>query len=138
MDERRLFVDAIKLQVGRGYQYDVLDCSQVIINALRAAGRQMDDISAQGLYDLFKGKPVDRLQAPHGSLYFYGKDAGHITHVMTVVEHWDGAGIVLVGARGGDRACLTLEDAAKRRAFVGAVWGDYWLSQFVSAVDPFQ
>jgi hypothetical protein len=57
---------------------------------------------------------------------------------MTVVEHWDDSGIVLVGARGGDAKTVIPSIAESEKAFVDAVWGDYWLSKFVCAVDPFQ
>ena len=136
---RDAFISAMKQEIGEPYIWAKHDCSETVSKCLRVAGETILDSesSAAGLYNKYKDKKVERLQAPPGSLYFYGDDANHITHVMAVCAHWDSAGIVLIGTRGGDNTTLTPEDAARRRAFTDAVWGDYWLYKFVAAVDPF-
>jgi cell wall-associated NlpC family hydrolase len=139
---RDAFVDEIKKRIGKPYLYgsngpDGYDCSGLVVASLNAAGITTNDTSAQGLYILYKHKPVQRLQAPPGSLYFYGDGVHAITHVMTVIDHWNTAGIIIAGARGGDSSTISSEMAAAKRAFVYACWGDYWLDKFVAAVDPF-
>jgi hypothetical protein len=136
-DSRSLFVDALKMEIGHPYIWGQLDCSGLIIKCLFKAGIILDDTTAQGLYNLYRNNTVERLQAPPGSLYFYGTGISNIEHVMAVCEHWNCSGIVLIGSRGGDHTTTTLEAAAERKAFVDAVWGDYWLDKFVVAVDPF-
>jgi len=142
MLHRTAYLYALRQRIGYRYLWggsgpDAFDCSGVVIASLNDSGLAISDTNAQGLYILFQHNPVERLQAPPGSLYFYGDGVNAITHVMTVIEHWDGAGIVLAGARGGDHTTTTPEIAAQQKAFVDTVWGDYWLDKFVAAVDPF-
>lgn len=140
---RDLFVSALRSCVGVPYKWggstlDGLDCSGLIIYCLREAGIKIHDTNAQGIFNMFQARPVEKLQAPPGSLYFYGAGKTGINHVMAVCAHWDGTGIILIGARGGDHTTNTPENAADKKAFVDAVYGDYWLDKFVVAIDPFQ
>jgi len=142
MKPRDLFVSALKSCIGTPYKWggsdlNGLDCSGTIIYCLAQSGMPIKDTNAQGIFNLLKNRVIDRLQAPPGALYFYGESTTSIHHVMAVCEHWDGSGIILIGAHGGDQTTITPEDAAARKAFVGSVFGDYWLDKFVVAVDPF-
>jgi cell wall-associated NlpC family hydrolase len=139
---RDKYIAFIRSCVGLPYQWGGngnpgYDCSGIVVAGLNSAGAYISDATAQNLYDKYKDYIVPRLQAAPGTLFFYGVSIKEITHVMSVVEHWNGAGIVLIGARGGDAGITTPEKAAAAKSFVDAVWGDYWLDKFVGAVDPF-
>lgn len=139
---RDKYIVFIRSCVGLPYQWGGngnpgYDCSGLVVAGLNAAGAYISDATAQQLYDKYKDFIVPRLQAPPGTLYFYGASILEITHVMSVIEHWNDSGIVLIGARGGTSEITTVEKAAEQKAFVDACWGDYWLPRFVGAVDPF-
>jgi hypothetical protein len=58
---------------------------------------------------------------------------------MTVISHFNDGGIILLGARGGNKTTTTLELAAKQGAYVATeIASRYWVSNFNFAVDPFQ
>lgn len=117
------------------YGPEGFDCSGVVTIGMEWPEKK----SAQQIYDLYKANKIERLQAPPGSLYFYGNGITRITHVMTVLRHWPdtSGGITLIGARGGDSTTTSTENAKNAKAFVDICFGDYWLDKFVAAVDPF-
>jgi cell wall-associated NlpC family hydrolase len=136
MDTRSKFVSLIKQEIGQPYQWGGMDCSGLVNYCLDRADFPLPtDLTAAMLAEYFRKKTIPRLQAPPGSLFFYGAP---VSHVMVVIEHWDNGTIILAGARGGTSKTKTLDDATRDRAFVQSVWGDYWLSKFNCAVDPFQ
>jgi hypothetical protein len=116
-----------------GWSVDGCDCSGAVSLAMLLP----EKLNCMQLVQKFKVNQVDRLQAPPGSLFFYGVNGLQVDHVMSVVTHWPNGGVVLMGARGGDSTVTTLDAAKEKKAFVDICFGDYWLKRFVMAVDPF-
>jgi hypothetical protein len=141
MNNRDIYIQKIILQIGKPYQWnswgpDAFDCSGLVSYCLGLTQKKSaSEIAAV----MTSGSIVNPKQAPPGALYFYApnKDRSKIDHVMSVLLHWKNGGIILVGARAGDATTTTLDRALIQRACVSTVFGDYWMSNFVMAADPF-
>jgi len=136
--DRNQYVANVKNLVGTPYLWDGMlptgtDCSGTVCQAMEWTEKK----NAQEIYDMFKAHRVERLQAQPGALYFYGDGPGAIHHVVSVIARWPNGSIVIVGARGGDSTTIDIDAATRARAYVCTEFGDYWLSKFVGAVDPF-
>jgi cell wall-associated NlpC family hydrolase len=138
---REKFVELVKQEIGEPYRWGGqgdggFDCSGLVNYCLDRVDMPLPtDLNAAGLADYFRKKTINRLQAPPGSLFFYNSP---VSHVMVVINHWSNGTIILAGARGGTSKTKTVDDATRDRACVAQLWGDYWLSKFNFAVDPFQ
>jgi hypothetical protein len=130
---REQYLQALRQRIGEPYIWGISDCSQIVCDCLG-----IEHVPAQNLACIFSDREISRLQSPPGSLFFYGKDRVHITHVMSLLSHWTNGGMVLVGARGGDHTTISVDMAKTQKAFVDACFGDYWLDKFVLSVDPFR
>lgn len=120
---------------GGGNPWTGFDCSGFVIWVYQVFGLlPSGDWTAQGLFNHFtltaQGSPEKALP---GDLAVYGKSHKEITHVMLFVNDE-----LVVGASGGDRSCLTAEDARRRGAQVKvkpkAYRRDYFGWVFVSAL----
>ncbi len=91
------------------------DCSGFVLWVYQVFGLlPSGDWTAQKLYDLLREGVLSTGAEPQpGDLVFYGDAPNKITHVMMYV----GGGLA-VGASGGDRTTLTLEEARRRGAMV--------------------
>ena len=139
LTKRDVYLSALRRAVGAPYRYggngpDSFDCSGVVLWAMREAGVDVHDMTAQAMADRWRDAATETIQP--GVLFFYGTDSENISHVMTVLDSWDETHFVLVGARGGDGTTLDNDHAWSQRALVGVVLGDYWRSQFQRMVDP--
>lgn len=89
-----------------------MDCSAYVGSVLRAGGVLQHDYSAQGLFDYLSIHGLSG-KVGTGSVVFFGQDTEHISHVGFCVNK-----DLMLEAGGGDHTVLTLEDAAKRDAFI--------------------
>jgi cell wall-associated NlpC family hydrolase len=91
------------------------DCSGFIIWIYQVFGLlPSGDWTAQGLADHFRNmKGGDRGAMQPGDLFFYGKSAKEISHVMLALGH-----NLVVGASGGGHLVTTLEEARRKGAQV--------------------
>jgi hypothetical protein len=140
MVPRERFVEFAKLQTGKPYRYgangpDAYDCSGLVIASLRAAGPQIGDHGASDLWAMWAEKRVPRYTRA-GQMFFYGH--GILTHVMIGIECWSPGRGTLIGARGGGRNTLTIEDAWATGAYVATVMSGYWPGNLVGIVDPWE
>ena len=131
-------VELLKQQVLKPYRWGAMgpenfDCSGLACYVLGIKEKH----NAQQLADLYIEKKIDKLQAPPGSLFFYGLGPRSIDHVMIVAEHWANGTIGLIGARGGNASTVNDDMAKAQQAAVLAVFGSYWSSSFQLCVDPF-
>lgn len=88
------------------------DCSGLICEGLRSVGAIKADLGSQELFNHFKSKGA-RSQLARGSLLFFGQSQNNITHVAIALDEK-----VMLEAGGGDRNCLTINDAILKNAFV--------------------
>lgn len=142
--DRGVFLSIIGMTAGKPYQWGGesmqygFDCSGLVRYGLMHAGFNIPDMSANDMchkyFHLCKIMP--ELAKP-GDLYFYGKTADKINHVMIVFSVWQDRKKMLIGARGGNSETLSLDDAWNNRAYVDIVRGDYWKENLQIVVDPF-
>ena len=99
-----------------------LDCSGFVVWIYQVFGLlPSGDWTAQGLYDRFASDLNLALDlADKGDLVFYGKSKQQITHVMLRLSP-----TLVVGASGGGRETLTLEEARRAGAQVKVKFIDY-------------
>lgn len=136
---REVAVEHAKRFIGKPYFWGGqgpagFDCSGLITEVLRAVGRiaRRDDYNAQGYYNLYVGTPsATRL----GSLFCYGEDVGHITHIGMCIG-WMGKAQtpIILEAAGGRGGVDTLEEAQAKDAMVTIRPPR---SDVVAVVDPF-
>lgn len=108
------------------------DCSgfaQEFLLAFGAHPNPKTDLNAQGLYSELSKNGSNGIRAI-GSLIFFGKDFMNITHVAVAVDR-----NLMFEFGGGDSAVLTVEDAAKRKAY-GRIRPITARKDFVAAVMP--
>jgi len=143
MAPRQLFTAFMRDSVGLPYIYgangpEMYDCSGVVCAALRAAGMQIGDHSAQDLYAMFKDRTVPEFSR-EGQLFFYRDDpVGPVTHVMVGTRYWGKGRGWLVGARGGGSTTLSVDMAWAAKACVDLVRCDYWQDARVAICDPLE
>tara|TARA_R100001086_G_scaffold200856_1_gene117062 strand:+ start:9570 stop:10004 length:435 start_codon:yes stop_codon:yes gene_type:complete len=93
-----------------------LDCSGLIVEYMHSCG-ELDpkrDLTAQGLYDYFKGPRSYFVTAPSfGALVFYGRSDKEITHVAFGLDR-----IRVQEAGGGGSKTKTRQDAIEQNAYV--------------------
>ncbi len=83
------------------------------------------DLPAQGLFGALELVPAGARIEP-GDLEFYGRDAGHVTHVMFVVAVGaDGAVGWLAGQRNGTSKCVDVPSALAAKAHWDSARGGY-------------
>lgn len=101
-----------------GDDFSGIDCSGLVVEGLKAAGVINQDLSAEGLWQLFN-KPAYQVPLPRdGALAFWFDDAGKAYHVAVCIS-WSGQiPAFCITADGGDSQTLTTDDAIKRNAFV--------------------
>jgi cell wall-associated NlpC family hydrolase len=89
------------------------DCSGLCNELLKAVGKiaRKSDYTAQGLFDLFKNKQVEKPSA--GCLSFHSDARGGIFHVEFCIDESH-----TIGASGGGSNTKTREDAIRDNAFV--------------------
>ena len=89
-----------------------LDCSGFTLEVLRSIGQwDKHDDTAQGIRNTFS--IITRKPISEGTLLFFGKTAGSITHVAIALNDK-----YMIEAGGGGSTTLTVEDAKKQNAFV--------------------
>jgi cell wall-associated NlpC family hydrolase len=89
------------------------DCSGFVQECLASVGMDPSgDQSAQALYNFFAQAGVSDMNGP-GALAFYGKSKFEITHVVLMVNEWQG-----IGANGGGSKTVDLGSAAASNAFI--------------------
>lgn len=89
------------------------DCSGLICEGLRSIGAIKADLGSQELFNHFKGKVGVRSQLARGSLLFFGASQNQISHIAMALDDK-----IMIEAGGGDRTCLTINDALIKNAFV--------------------
>jgi len=107
-----------------------LDCSGLVQILTKAAGEDPPgDQTAQGLYNHFVLLGRSNVWGP-GSLVFYGKDAGNISHVAFALNNYQ-----MIEAGGGDSTCVNIDASKKKDAFVkiSLIKGR---SDFISIIRP--
>ena len=89
------------------------DCSGLCVEILQAVGlvKRKTDYTAQGLYDKFKDKKVDK--PVEGCLVFYGSSLKKIIHIEYCINEE-----LSIGASGGGSKTLTEKDAIEQNAFI--------------------
>ena len=107
-----------------------------MIDALNAAGVDINDHSSAQLAMIFQSQKVAEHEVKSGCLVFYGDDDG-IFHVMTVIDVWDNGYYVLAGACSGNKWTTDINKAAKKNAFVTVKPMSYWSSAKQFIADPF-
>lgn len=138
---RERFVIELIKYLGSPYKYggqdrNGIDCSGLVVNCLKAAGFEIEDMTAAGLRKHFKDCEIEKKDAQVGDLYFYGKS--RINHVCVCYSVWDENYKILAGANSGTSKTKTFDDAWKSDAFVKLVRDNYWSSQFVCVINPFK
>jgi cell wall-associated NlpC family hydrolase len=88
------------------------DCSGLVQVILDRAGLDpVGDNTAQGLYNTFSKHKIDLPET--GALVFYGAGVNSITHVDFMISP-----TVCLGAMGGTKECVNVQEAIKRNAWV--------------------
>ena len=115
---RHKAVEYIQRFIGKPYIWggqgpDGFDCSGLIIEVLRAAGKlgPLEDLNANSLYKKFQNGRQVKIPY-HGCLVFWFKKYLAI-HVEMLIDNFH-----TVGASGGGSHVRTIEDASKFDAFV--------------------
>lgn len=118
METKQLAWDYLKAFLLKPYEwggddFSGIDCSGLVVEWHKSLGlvKNMDDFSAQSLWEFYKkypGRPLD-----FGTLLFWGKTSQEIVHV-TIALNKD----YMVGAEGGTAAIKMPMDAARANAFV--------------------
>lgn len=91
------------------------DCSGLVQEILASAGEDPPgDQTAQALFDYYsQGGRGEWNRTELGSLCFYGKNAGNISHIGFCLDQYR-----MIEAGGGGRNTKTKEDAALQNAYV--------------------
>ena len=100
---------------GGGNPWTGLDCSGFVVWVYQVFGLlPSGDWTAQGVYEHFSRQVGGNKKLfDKGDLVFYGSSIQHITHVMVRLS-----ATLVIGASGGGRSTLTLEDARRAGAQV--------------------
>lgn len=111
-------LESIKAYVGKWYKWggnnplEGFDCSGLAIEYLKSAGilPRRIDMTANQLWQAFKHKQISKPKT--GALVFWGNKTKIIHVEICINKHQS------IGASGGGRNTLTIEDAIKNNAFV--------------------
>lgn len=91
-----------------------MDCSGLVLHALRAAGEWgRDDARAQDIYNRLEREGSRNGQIAAGYVLFFGDSVTRIEHVAFAVSPY-----LMIESGGGDHTTTTIEEAARRQAMV--------------------
>lgn len=99
-----------------GDDFSAIDCSGLIVEGGKMLGwwHEDYDISANGMYQLFKNKELKKPYKPYiGCLVFWFNSRGVSTHVAVMKDH-----LSIIHAAGGGSTTTTLAESIRKNAYV--------------------
>ena len=119
-DKREVFMSVVGSFLNTFYTWggddpSGFDCSGMVVAGLKAVGLMGggEDLTADKLYNRFKGKYPSMDWPAYGRLVFYFNDEGHATHVAVCIDAER-----CITAAGGGKHIRSREDAIRHNAFI--------------------